>query len=124
MRMIGRCSIVLAIVLLCQIASTQFESIALALKAFAAGSHIGELHSNHESEGKQLSMAGGTGAVLLEGKRSDPLSRIESVHQSLGTTRVHDCFGTIQDKRYCHQFDCLLPPVRKGYWLIYRALLL
>lgn len=119
MHLIDKSSIVLAIVLLCQIASAQFS-----LEGFGSTGQIRELRTVNDGEGKQLSMAGGTATVLIEAKRGEPLGRAESVHQQLDGARLHDCYAFLEEKPSWGQSGSSLPPVRKGFWLIYRALLL
>ncbi len=115
---IDRSSIVLAIVLLCQIASIQFAIDAFAVTSQSA---IGTAPKNEPS---QLCMVGGSLPVLLEGKRTEPEAKTKPAERSFHEVKVQYCYLSTSAKQFSHHTDSPDLPIRRGYWLIYCALLL
>lgn len=119
MRGIGKSSIVLMIALL-----WQFVSICFAVDVIAAApieSHIG---TTQENKGQQLSMVAGVKPVLLEAKRPERIAKGGSQPESISYKDIHFYQLASITTQYAGPMNSRPWPVRCGYWLIYRALLI
>lgn len=120
MRVIAQKSIVLALLFVCQILSAQFP-----LSSSLCEPAMSRLQRVAEDDGKQLSLTGASNAVLIATKRSDQLSKAESGEQNFASAK-HYSFRQYIDYNSPPQSRLFESPVcvRRGFWLIYRALLL
>lgn len=119
MREIGKSSIVLMIALLWQFVSICFAADVIAAAPIA--SHIG---TTQENKGQQLSMVAGAKLVLLEAKRPERIAKGGSQPESISDTNNHYYPLASITTQYTRPMNSRPWPVKRGYWLIYRALLI
>lgn len=118
MRVIDNKLIVLAMILLCQFASTAFT-----LSASASTTCVRGLSTAKRGESSQLSMAAATRAALIESKRNEPFGKAESGHHSYNPPRLLNWCQPSGHELYRQSQDFLSPAARKGLWLLHCALL-
>jgi hypothetical protein len=101
----------------------QFVSICFAVDVIAAApveSHIG---TTQENKGRQLSMVAGAKPVLLEA-RPERIAKGGSQPESISFNDVRYCQLASITTQHAGPMTSRPWPVRRGYWLIYRALLI
>lgn len=109
----------IALALLCQFVMACFAAEALAT------SPTSPLREVSEERPQQLSMVGGTLPVLLEGKRIDRLAKRHPTPQQLSNGfKVGIRLSLLQPEPRMWWTNSAFRSVRRGYWLIYRSLLL
>ena len=112
-------SSLLILALLWQLVFTCFGAEAVAAPPNPSRLTASEQHNTH-----QLSMVAGKLPVLFEGKRPERIAKGNPQPQSFTGIRSGFWCSSTPPAQSPYQFNTLPLPAQRGYWLLYRAMLL